>query len=109
MSCLVCGAQKFSFAFKAAGNHLLECSGCGILARRAPGGAERRQASLGREALKSLLDAEMSLRGVRGQTAVFDRGEVSGGPFAGIALVEDLLADEDPLALLAALRARLQS
>jgi hypothetical protein len=110
MDCLLCRAQKFVFAFKVAGEHLLQCSGCGILARSAPPppAAAPERADVGRDALERLLLEEMSLRGVRGATAVAGSGEIPpGGPFMGLALLDDPLCSSDPLAILAGLRARL--
>src|SRR5688500_3728079 len=101
-------AQNLLVAFKVAGQHLLQCSGCGILARGAPPPAEPERAPLSRQALELLLLDERSLRGVSGATAVAgSEGLPEGaGSFRGVALLHDLLCSEDPLAALARLRAR---
>jgi len=109
MECVLCDSRKFVFAFKIAGQHLLQCSGCGILARGTPqpaGTAER--AGVEREMLERLLQEEMALRGVRGPSAVLG-GESPPGERAlmGVALLDDVLGGDDPLATLRSLRARL--
>jgi len=111
MRCVVCGAHKFLFAFKVAGQHLLKCSGCGILARSAPpqeAGPEH--AVPEREELEHLLRNEMALRDVRGATAVVGVGSPlpdGSGTLMGMVLLDDVLCSEDPLAALAGLRSRL--
>src|SRR5688500_12123113 len=108
MTCVVCSAQKFVFAFKVAGQHLLQCSGCGILARSAPPQrATAERIAVGRDGLERLLRDEMSLRGVRGATAVVGGGAgLPDGTSAlmGIALLDDVLCSEDPLTALVELR-----
>ncbi len=110
MECVVCSAHRFVFAFKVAGQHLLQCSGCGILARSAPPQhAAPERIAVARDGLERLLRDEMSLRGVRGATALVGGGEsLPDGAVAlmGIALLDDVLCSEDPLTALAGLRER---